>query len=221
MAAAAIVVTALATIAAKPPTGSILSPTATALSPYRRTSWLQPRRTWTDCAAAFAEASRSVQGLPTPGRLGYDIEIRDAGRRGRGLFALRDYYAGEMVTRYTGIIASIKEYREAYYSGLTTGDYMALANEDGSLVVDSERSDEAGPGRYVNHSKRGANCRIARLPMPTVAGMDVTPGLLYIQCERDVPAGSEFLTDYGDKYWERENVSIAGLVRKLVVDYGP
>ena len=70
-----------------------------------------------------------------------DIEVRETARRGRGLFALRDLSEGELVARYSGVMATEAEYREAWLAGLTSGVYITKASVDGSLVLDAE--DEA------------------------------------------------------------------------------
>ena len=84
--------------------------------------------------------------------LGRDVAIRSSGRRGRGLYALRDLEEGELIGRYRGQILSDDEYQ----SSSSTGVYaMQLPN---GRVIDGEDEGRSSFLRYMNHSKRLANC---------------------------------------------------------------
>ena len=45
-------------------------------------------------------------------------------------FALRDFEPEQLVCRYGGVLASVEEYREAWYAGLTSGRYVAKVDDD-------------------------------------------------------------------------------------------
>jgi len=189
----------------QPEAARMLSPLRRALSPYRRPAFLQPRRYLADAYVLQGELAMSLSGRP-PAVMGKDVEVRDAGRRGLGLFAMRDFEEGEIVTRYSGIFATEDEYQEAFYAGLTEGRYIAKVDLAGSVVMDAERASETPSGhggRYVNHSRLWANTRITSFTVdsPWKPGEEVPTGAVYIMTTKAVKAGSEFLTDYGDGYW--------------------
>ena len=199
---------------------TVPKPPVALLSPYRRPTLLQPRRLLAEFYAAYGEAVLASRGIRI-GKLGEDFEIRDAGRRGRGLFALRDFEDDEVVTRYSGIVATVAEYREAFDAGLTTGTYIANGNSDGSLVLDSEKAETVlgeGPGRYVNHSKLWANCIISVFTLGP-EGDQFSTGAAYIRTNRPIKAGDEFLTDYGSTYWDSEFSRFD--VQRFMIDYWP
>lgn len=194
------------------------------LSPYRRPMVLQPRRVLAELCVLFGTTTTALAGLPPYGTLGIDIEIKDAGRRGKGLFALRDFDRGQIVGRYSGVVASIAEFREARNAGLTTGDYLARAAPIGSIVIDSERSDGNGPGRYVNHSKLWVNCEIVGATLD-VGGETVPTGAVYVITTKAVKVGSEFFVDYGEGYWsrtyEKSNGPLEEAIQRISIDYWP
>ena len=84
-----------------------LSPLGSLLSPYRRPRFFpQPRRAAANAFAFTGETALRLQGRSV-GVSGVDWAVADAGRRGKGLFALRDYGENEIVGRYTGVVASV------------------------------------------------------------------------------------------------------------------
>ena len=139
--------------------------------------------------------------------------------RGDGLFAQRNFVAGEIVAEYNGILTSYDCFFEAYNKGLTSGDYMAFADASGNRVIDAEPSiaGRCDVGSMVNHSKRGENCYIWAV---SIRGVPI--GVAFVVTNKAVNAGSEFFLNYGDQYWDdqfRERVDPLG-VGRLVVDYG-
>ena len=88
----------------------------------------------------------AANGIGNIGKPGVDVEVRATERRGNGLFALRDFEPGELVVRYSGRIAKMEEFQEAYDAGLTDGTYIANANTDGSVIVDAEDAATSGLG---------------------------------------------------------------------------
>jgi SET domain-containing protein len=133
--------------------------------------------------------------------VGDGVEIRPAGAKGLGAFATRDLPAGAYLGQYTGRVTTFDEAMAAERRGETSGAYFACV-EDGPfgerLVVDAEDASSGWP-RFINHSKRRANCQNieARRPLP---GVRVPVGL-FVQTLRPVSAGEELLVDYGDWYW--------------------
>ena len=193
------------------------SATVSLLSPYRRPAYLQPRRLFAEAYALYGQAVFARNGVPLA-TLGVDTEIRETERRGKGLFALRDFEPGELVARYSGVIATREQYHEAWYEGRTSGRYTAKVTADGSVVVDAESA--SCPGRFVNHSKLWKNCEITSFCMGAEDDEQPT-GLCFIATTAPVAAGSEFLVDYGDDYW-RSEAAVPGVprfLRRIQVDY--
>ena len=126
------------------------------------------------------------------------------------------------------------DYQDAWDAGLTGGAYIARADGAGTLVVDGETDDSTGrsPGRYVNHSKLWCNCAIVGLEVPapwSPNGKQLASGAVYVVTRKEVTAGSEFLVDYGDAYWEFElrrkkgeaPAGLPPLLRRIAIDYLP
>ena len=189
-----------------------LSTVGRLLSPYRRPLGLQPRRLAAEAYALYGEA---FMGLPV-GRLGVDIEIRDTQTRGKGLFALRSFEPGELVARYSGVICTRAEFREAWRADLTDGVYAIKASSDGEIVMDAEDPATSGAGRYVNHSRLWCNCAFRSFTNDD-EGLEPS-GVCYIQTTRAVAAGSEFLFDYGADYWSGSEYN---WLTRLATDYLP
>ena len=115
-------------------------------------------------ASTTMSVAAALFGPPSTARLGSDIEIRQAGGRGRGAFATRTLPAGEYLGRYTGRLMSPAEAFRAYEAGLTTGEYFASLGDAGdseALIVDAEDERAAGWPRFVNHSKRRVQLTLA------------------------------------------------------------
>ena len=97
------------------------------LSPYRRPVFLQPVRLAAEFSALQLQRSRSYQ----IAELGRDVEIKPAGNRGNGLFALRTFEPDEIVVRYSGVYASERDLCDALAAGLTSGAYVAESDFGG------------------------------------------------------------------------------------------
>jgi hypothetical protein len=187
------------------------------LSPYRRPAMLQPARLSAGIAAVGIKAAWQQRG----GRIaldGIDTAVQPSTGRGNGLFAQRDFGAGEIVAQYNGILASYESFLDAYKESSTSGDYIAFADAGGNRVIDAEPSvaGRCDVGRMVNHSKRGENCYIW-----AVSIRGVPTGVAFIVTKKRVPAGGEFFLNYGDRYWDdqfRGRLDPLG-VGRLVVDY--
>lgn len=141
-------------------------------------------------------------------RIGCDVEIRPAGSKGMGAFALRDIDEGEFLGRYTGKMMTFDEAYASWAAGRTSGDYFAALQlgRDSPLVVDAENVKTSGWARWVNHSKRKANCKNIELQLPVSPVEQLKLGRiplgLYLVSSREIRKGEELLVDYGDIYWD-------------------
>jgi hypothetical protein len=111
-----------------------------------------------------------------------DVEVRDAGVRGKGVFALRDFAEGEFI------------FRRRHGRVLTTGETHTLSPTDKMYMCELDRELLAvllPPGCYLNHS-----CD----PNAMRSGVKVFAWT-------DIAAGDEILIDYrlnatGGDRWE-------------------
>ena len=160
-------------------------------------------------------------GPPASVTVGDGVEIRAAGGKGLGAFVTRALPAGAYLSPYTGTLMHLDDATAAKLRGDTSGDYHARLNGwfGEALVVDAE--DEAsGWPRYINHSRRRANCENFELRKPVAIGprrLGLPLGL-YVQLRRDVAAGEELLVDYGDDYWDDRGLRPLD-PRRIAVDY--
>ena len=167
----------------------------------------------------------SVLGPPPAATVGQDVVIRSAGRsKGLGAFAARDLPAAAYLGRYTGRALLPAEATDAVSRGETTGAYFARMKGGPfgqDLVFDAEDSTVSGWPRFINHSKRRANCKNIELRLPfDLNGVSFgrVPLGLYIQTTRDIAAGEELLVDYGPDYWTSRGLA-PGDPRRLLIDY--
>jgi len=72
-----------------------------------------------------------------------DVEVRDAGSRGRGVFALRDFATGEFIFRRR----HERTVHESELSSLTEDEFMHLCELDWYRYAIL-----APPGKFLNHS---------------------------------------------------------------------
>lgn len=103
----------------------------------------------------------------------------DNDRNGYGLFATRDYAAGEKVTEYYGARMPVRDG--------TRGDYMALLGKD--VMINGLYGFKLGKeqGRWINESDSSrtiVNVELGRIVRTTQA----------------VSRGEQFFADYGDEY---------------------
>lgn len=142
-----------------------------------------------------------------PMRVGVDVEIR-SNDKGRGLYACRDIAEGELIGRYDGKHISMNEFESSDSSGTYA---MVLAN---NMVVDGEDASSSSFVRYLNHSRRRANC-ISQDAWEASEG-DVTAAV-YLEAATDIAEGQELLFDYGSEYWDAYIGRFSP--QRLVVDY--
>ena len=193
---------------------AFLSPVKKAASPYRRPAFLQPKQYSAAVLGLLTEAYYAAKDQPVA-RMGVDVEIRPAGRRGLGLFALRTIEAKTKVARYSGTIATLEEYQEAWQDKLTSGAYLANADASGKVVIDAEDPSTA-PGRYVNHSRLWCNSRINAI----VDKKGKPTGVAFVETTRRVKEGDELLLNYGTGYWDAA-VDKFDVLTRIQIDYMP
>jgi hypothetical protein len=133
------------------------------------------------------------------------IQVRSAGAKGRGAFALGGFPAGTLVGDYIGEVIDDAELARRYTTrdpaweaarlarGATaTGDYVLAYGE--GLYVDAEDPAHSNWCRYINHA-RDANLDLKTLPK----GVGGRPRAWFVT-NRDIAAGEELSFDYGDTY---------------------
>ena len=183
------------------------------LSPYQRPVLLQPMRMLTELNRMRFERTYELD----VAKMGVDVEIRSAGKRGKGLFALRPFEADEIVAPYTGVFSTEEEFMKAQVEGRTSGDYVAEADPmwGSACMLDAEDGSSTAFGRFVNHSLRKQNVYI----MAARTTDDQPTGLTYMVTTKKVPAGGEFFTNYGRGYWDERFEGRFDPLGRLMVDY--
>ena len=155
--------------------------------------------------SAVLAVCSSLFGPPLAVQLGSGVRVGEASSKGLGAFATTDLSAGAFLGRYTGRLYTETEALDAWRSGETSGEYFATLRSAGGaepMVVDAEDYRIAGWPRFINHSKRLANCRNTELRKPIGPWTSARLPLgLYVQATRDIAAGEELLVDYGPEYW--------------------
>lgn len=104
------------------------------------------------------------------------------------------------------------DYGLAYEQGLTSGAYVMTLGD--TWVLDGDDEARSAWTRYVNHSRRKANCESYML---TFTALEPRLNSVYFEAIRDINSGEEILVDYGEEYWDtrvgRWNIN------RLVIDY--
>ena len=152
---------------------------------------------------------------------GTDYEIRPSPGKGQGVFALREIPAGRLLGRYTGQLLTLREADEALAAGDTSGDYFYLLKKENSLlepmILDAE-GDEQSWCRFVNHSKRRANCDLLEVEEP-IGPFTLPLDIVVMVSTRTIAPGSELLFDYGSDYWDNRLGQNRWSPRRLIIDY--
>lgn len=141
-------------------------------------------------------------------RPGQGIEIREVKGKGRGAFATRDIPAGVVIGRYTGKLLTWEDAAKSdpsYYM-----EYFGLSGEDG-LIVDGKDERKSSWTRFINHSKRKANCLAVHIDPMIPMGP-------YIETTRPISAGQEILFDYGGEYWDGQGFPVYN-PQRFIIDY--
>ena len=143
--------------------------------------------------------------------MGKDVEIREAGSKGMGVFALRRLEVGELVGRYSAPVLSMEESIRAAETGMTS-DLYSFSLDGSNWVLDAEDAARSNWLRYLNHSRRRDNC----IPVPaTILGFNYAA---MFQVSRQVQPGDELLFDYGTGYWDRVYPNRLN-PRRIAIDY--
>lgn len=144
--------------------------------------------------------------------LGRDVEVRPSGGKGQGVFALKPIGKGQLIGRYQGIVRSDYDYSVAYEHGLTSGAYIMTLGD--TWVLDGDDEERSAWTRFVNHSKRKANCASYML---TISPLEQRLNCVYFEATRDIASGEEILVDYGEEYWDSRIGRWS--LNRLAIDY--
>lgn len=129
-----------------------------------------------------------------------DLEIRHVCKKGRGVFAAREFrknefvcdYAGELLTEEQAELRSLEYDKRASMNNLdiiSDGCYMFWFEYNGdSFCVDAHKED-GSYGRLINHSKRNANLR------PRTGALK--PRIMFYTTRR-IAKGEELLYNYDE-----------------------
>uniref|UniRef100_A0A7S0L0H8 SET domain-containing protein n=2 Tax=Coccolithus braarudii TaxID=221442 RepID=A0A7S0L0H8_9EUKA len=82
----------------------------------------------------------------------------------------------------------------------TSGAYIMTLGD--SWVLDGEDETRSAWTRFVNHSRRKANCASYFLVVSPTEESRYTLNSVYLEATRDISAGEELLIDYGPEYWD-------------------
>lgn len=194
---------------------------STPASPYSRTSPLHPLRQLTNVMLLLHTANVERSNSLEIARRDLDVCIKAStpASRGYGLFALREFEAGEIIGPYTGLLASDTDYIKARIQDRTTGDYSVLISTPYAgrkFFVDAEpdEKNERCLVSFINHSVRRQNCEFKeRIIAPWL------PAVPFVQVTRRVSAGSELFLDYGASYWDDKPGLEPWSVKRFIVDY--
>lgn len=115
-----------------------------------------------------------------PGRR---IQTRRSGVHGRGVFALQDIAAGEVLVEYTGEIISWQEAQDRHPHDPSQPNHTFYFHVDEDRVIDANYGGNSA--RWINHSC-APNCEA-----------DVEDGRVFIRAQRNIKAGEELFYDYG------------------------
>lgn len=146
--------------------------------------------------------------VPSPEIEAHNLEVKTSllPNAGLGLFALRDFSAGEVVCVYSGTVYSLKESQQ-----LIDKDYVVFVSLN--IHVDA-RNHPAVRARYANHNfdPTKVNGKLHRQPALRRA---------LIVATHDISKGEEIYIDYGKAYWARKGVQNSTLPVVVVDTPGP
>ena len=107
---------------------------------------------------------------------------------GWGVFARRNFKAGEYIAEYTGVVRKRK--RSDEQNGYCF-EYVHLSGEKTSFLIDARES--GGISRYINHSEEG-NLE------PKLATIGTVTHVLLLT-KKSIQKGEQLCYDYGPAYW--------------------
>jgi len=123
-------------------------------------------------------------------KLWKNLQVVDAGPKGRGLIILEDVKEGDFLIEYTGV-AIKKDYLDSMFRRYRTERMLYIMALDNDTYIDARK--KGSIARYINHSC-DPNCAVHRWKVRGVlrAGIFAT---------KDIPAGTELSFDYK---WKRK-----------------
>lgn len=148
-------------------------------------------------------------------RLGTDLELKQSGSKGQGLFAARSIEEGSLIGRYNGELLSEDEY-DAKLLEMVSGQGMYVMDMGNGYILDGENPKKSTFLRYINHSVRRANCRAEEVVDTDYSGPFAAVAVV---AERDIAKGEELMFDYGEAYWDELGVARFS-PQRLLIDYG-
>ncbi|MCW8164418.1 SET domain-containing protein [Verminephrobacter aporrectodeae subsp. tuberculatae] len=119
---------------------------------------------------------------PTRAR-GRRIQVRRSGVHGKGVFAMQDIAAGEVLLEYVGEIIRWQEAQERHPHDPLQPNHTFYFHVDEEHVIDGKFGGNAS--RWINHSC-DPNCHA-----------DMRDGRIFITALRRIKAGEELNYDYG------------------------
>eukprot|EP00929_Paragymnodinium_shiwhaense_P036716 TRINITY_DN19649_c0_g1_i1.p1 TRINITY_DN19649_c0_g1~~TRINITY_DN19649_c0_g1_i1.p1 ORF type:complete len:267 (+),score=28.27 TRINITY_DN19649_c0_g1_i1:73-801(+) len=135
--------------------------------------------------------------------IGKNVEVRDAGRKGKGVFATMFIPKGHNLGKYRGSIMTPEQLLARYPDNNSPYAFQIHPG----LFIDSNKDDEdlgiTNYTRYINHSKLASN--VSHSWRPSVMYPD---GAVIFEASRDIQPGEELLFDYGDGYWHGRDAPI-------------
>ena len=114
---------------------------------------------------------------------GRRIQTRRSGVHGRGVFALQDIAAGEVLVEYTGEIITWQEAQDRHPHDPSQPNHTFYFHVDEDHVIDAKFGGNSS--RWINHSCN-PNCYA-----------DERDGRIFITALRNIKAGEELNYDYG------------------------
>eukprot|EP00966_Prymnesium_polylepis_P267377 6176976-Prymnesium_polylepis.1 len=116
------------------------------------------------------------------------VEVRQAGAKGLGCFALEPLAAGDFVGQYEGTVTTRAETRERY-NATFTADYVFNVDDEADIAIDAQNSTHFS--RFFNHAEHG--------------NLDVHVDAEAVRVEfyaaTYIQQGEELTFDYGVNYW--------------------
>ncbi len=120
---------------------------------------------------------------PVPALSGRRIQTRRSGVHGKGVFAVQDIPAGEVVIEYVGEIISWQEAQDRHPHDPRQPNHTFYFHIDEDRVIDALHGGNSS--RWINHSC-DPNCYA-----------DERDGRIFITALRNIAAGEELNYDYG------------------------
>eukprot|EP00198_Chlamydomonas_reinhardtii_P005407 XP_001694743.1 histone methyltransferase [Chlamydomonas reinhardtii] len=148
-----------------------------------------------ECVPGFCPSEDKCTNQMFSKRMYANLEIRRAGAKGFGLFALEDIKAGQFIIEYIGEVLEEDEYqrRKEYYMSVGQRHYYFMNIGNGE-VIDACR--KGNISRFINHSCE-PNCETQKW---LVHG-ELAIGLFAV---RDIPKDTELTFDYNfERYGDK------------------